>query len=67
MKHPKSCNGCRAFYQSQYIYDCDLGYKLTITRKRKYKGRDIVSIKPRYGECPKPLTIDELINAKKAY
>lgn len=67
MKHPKDCNNCRAFWQSQCRYYCDLGYKLKITKERRYKGIDFVRVKPENGKCPKPLTLKELIDAQKAY
>lgn len=67
MRHPKNCNGCRAFWQSQWRYYCDLGYKLKITKEREYKGMDVVSVRPESGECPKPLTNKELIGAPKAH
>lgn len=66
MKHPKSCDGCRAFWQSQWRYHCSLGYELKTTKKGEYKGLDIVCITPKCGECPKPLTNKELINAPRA-
>ena len=64
MKHPKDCNGCRAFWQSQCRYYCDLGYELKFTRERAYKGMDVIKVKPKNGECPKPLTLGQLVNAK---
>lgn len=67
MKHPKTCNGCRALYQSQYSFYCDLGYELKITKSGVFKGMDIVDVSPESGECPKPLTNKELIDAPKAY
>ena len=67
MKRPKNCNNCRAFWQSQWRYNCSLGYKLNITKIGEYKGLDIVNVKPEKGECPKPLSNKELINVPKAY
>ena len=63
MKHPKTCNGCKALYQSQVRFTCELGYELKITKNGAFKGMDIVDISPKNGECPKPLTIKELLNA----
>ena len=63
MKHPKTCNGCRALYQSQVNFTCELGYELKITKRWSIKGMDLVDISPKNGECPKPLTIKELLNA----
>lgn len=63
MKHPKTCNGCKALYQSQYSFLCDLGYKLKIVRRRSVKGTDIMNVSPEKGTCPKPLTNKELLDA----
>lgn len=67
MKHPKSCNGCRAFWQSTCHYYCDLGYKIKRTKIGSVKGADIFRLSPECGECPKPLTYKEFIKAPKAY
>lgn len=67
MKCPKSCNGCKAFYQSLCEYTCELGYKLKITKESEYKGMDVVSVKPENGKCPKPLTLKEFTDAPKSY
>ena len=66
MKHPKKCDGCKAFWQSLWAYHCNLGYELKITKKGEYKGMDINHISPKCGECPKPLTNKELVNAPRA-
>lgn len=67
MKHPKSCSGCRALWQAQHRYYCDLGYKLETFKERRGKRLEITIAKPENGKCPKPLTMAELINAKKEY
>ena len=67
MKHPKSCRGCRALWQAQHRYYCDLGYKLETFIECRGKGLEITIAKPKNGKRPKPLTIVELINANKAY
>lgn len=65
MRHPKNCNGCKAFYQSQWNYTCNLGYKIKLTKVGSYKGTDIIRPSPECGECPKPLTHKEFFDAKK--
>lgn len=67
MKRPRNCNNCRAFWQSQWRYYCSLGYKLKVTKIGEHKGVGIVNVEPESGECPKPLSNKELINAPKAY
>lgn len=66
MKHPRTCNGCKAFWQSQSQYHCSLGYALNVTTVRKLLGVDIHRISPKCGTCPKPLTLNELITAPHA-
>lgn len=63
MKHPKTCNGCKAFYQSQYHYSCDLGYNLKVERIVSCKGLEILRHSPAGGQCPKPITYHELSSA----
>lgn len=60
MKHPKKCDGCKAFWQSQWKCNCELGYEIAT----QWKG-DIICASPK-GACPKPRTIGELLNAPKA-
>ena len=66
MKHPKTCYGCKAFWQSQWKYNCDLGFELNIEKKGQFKGMDITHISPKSGTCPKPLTLKELMAAPHA-
>ena len=48
MSKPNSCNGCRAFYQSQWRYNCELGYEIAaVSRGKRW------SFFPVY-KCPKP-------------
>lgn len=63
MKHPKKCDGCKAFWQSTWKFNCDLGYELETIIVSKYMGEDIKSVRPKCGECPKPLTNEQLIEA----
>lgn len=70
MKHPKTCDGCAAFWQSQWRFHCELGYEIA-TRKAgtitdKTGTADIIRAFPKCGACPKPRTIRELFNAPKA-
>ena len=71
MKHPKKCDGCKAFWQSQVTFHCELGYEIGTRRVGKvvFKGGsdDIVTPYPKCGACPKPRTISELLNAQKAW
>lgn len=66
MKHPKTCNGCKAFWQSQWKYHCDLGYEQKSEKKGHFKGMDLNNISPKSGTCPKPRTLNELIDAPHA-
>ena len=66
MKHPKTCNGCKAFWQSTYQYNCSLGYKIEAIKAGSIKGADIRCPHPADGECPKPMTYRELCDAKIA-
>ena len=66
MRKPKNCNGCKAFYQSQWRYNCDLGYELKSERIGSMKGVDILRHSPACGQCPKPRTYKELFNAPRA-
>ena len=71
MKHPKKCDGCAAFWQSQMTFHCELGYEIGTRRIGKIVNKtgsaDIVVAFPNGGACPKPRTIRELFNAKKAW
>lgn len=62
----RNCNGCKAYYQSQYKYSCDLGYAIEVCRKKKMCGTTVPTHKPITGFCPKPKTIKELCNAPRA-
>ena len=65
MKHPRSCNGCKAFFQSQYKFSCELGYELNVKTFKKFQGVEIKAVSPKCGECPKPVTFGELFKATK--
>lgn len=67
MRKPKSCNGCKAHYQSQWKHECELGYEMTSKKIGSFQGLDILRFCPANGQCPKPKTITELINAPKAW
>lgn len=71
MKHPKKCDGCKAFWQSQVTFHCELGYEIGTRRVGKVVlnggSDDIVTVFPKSGACPKPRTIGELFNAPKAW
>lgn len=66
MKHPKTCNGCRAFWQSLCHYYCALGYKQKVSTVGRFRGAEIHHVAPLGGECPKPLTYNALITAPRA-
>ena len=70
MKHPRNCNGCRAFWQSQMTFYCELGYEIATRKIGKIVNNggsaDIVTAFPKAGACPKPRTNIELFNAQKA-
>ena len=65
MKHPRNCNGCKAFFQSQYKFSCELGYELNVKKIKKFQGMDVYLVSPKCGECPKPITFAELFKATK--
>jgi hypothetical protein len=54
LSQKRTCENCKALYQSQYINKCELGYKFD-----KY----FKPIEP----CPKPKTYIELIECRKWY
>lgn len=66
MKHPRTCGGCRALFQSQCSFRCDLGYDVEVRHLRKGKGIEILLPRPKNGKCPKPLTYDQLCEAPHA-
>lgn len=70
MKHPKKCDGCKAFWQSQVTFHCELGYEIATRKIGKFTDKggsaDILIPYPKDGTCPKPRTIGELLNAPKA-
>ena len=70
MKHPKKCDGCAPFWQSQMTFHCDLGYEIGARKVGRIASNsgsaDIVTAFPKAGSCPKPRTILELFNAQKA-
>lgn len=65
MKRPKNCNGCKAFYQSQWRYSCELGHELKLTKTGSIQGEDIITPSPAGGQCPKPRTYKELFAAQE--
>ena len=65
MKKPKSCNGCKAYYQSQWRFSCDLGYELKSIKIGSMRGMDILRHRPANGRCPKPMTLKELMDAPR--
>lgn len=71
MKHPRDCNGCRAFWQSQMTFHCELGYEIETRKIGKIVNNsgsaDIVTAFPKDGDCQKPRTIRELFNAQKEW
>ena len=67
MRHPRSCDGCRAHYQSLWKHECELGYEMNSKKIGSVKGVEINSYYPATGCCPKPRTLTELINAPKAW
>lgn len=67
MKRPKSCDGCKAHYQSQWRHTCELGYEICMEKTGSLLGADIVRIYPKGGCCPKPRTYAELMDAPKAW
>jgi hypothetical protein len=67
MKKPKSCNGCRAHYQSQWKHECELGYEMGSKKIGSVQGAEIRRYFPAGGTCPKPTTLKELIEAPKAW
>ncbi len=67
MRRPKSCNGCKAHYQSLWNHKCELGYEIGNTKIGSFHGVDILRYYPLKGQCPKPKTMAELINSPKAW
>lgn len=67
MRRPKSCNGCKAHYQSQWRHECELGYEMGHTKIGSFQGVDILRYYPANGQCPKPKTLSELMNSPKAW
>ena len=63
MRHPKNCNGCKALYQSQYSFTCELGYDLDVKVVKSINGADIKYVSPKFVACPKPKTNDELVKS----
>ena len=66
MRSPKSCNGCRAHYQNLWRHECELGYEMKSKKIGSFQGVDILRFYPATGKCPKPRTMEELINAPRA-
>lgn len=50
----RTCEGCRALYQGQYIDKCELGYMFN----EKFKPLE---------QCPKPKTLNELLECIEWY
>ena len=67
MRKPKSCNNCKAHYQSLWLHTCDLGYDLDSVIIGSVQGVLIRRYFPKNGQCPKPLTLNELIDAPTAW
>ena len=67
MRRPKSCNGCKAFYQSQWRHKCELGYEMGQKKIGSFQGADILIFYPVKGQCPKPKTLAELMTSPKAW
>lgn len=67
LKHTKTCNGCKAFYQSQWRYSCDLGYDLKTTKIGRSLNMDLLQHAPSCGLCPKPMTYKDLFRSKHVY
>ena len=65
-KHPKTCNRCKALYQSQYSFECLLGYDLTQECIGTIQGTRILRISPADGLCPKPMTHTDYLRAPHA-
>lgn len=66
LKRPRSCNGCKAYYQSQWRFACELGYALTTTKIGRALNQDLLRHAPASGICPKPMTYLELFRAPMA-
>jgi hypothetical protein len=54
MSQKRTCEGCKALDQRQYINDCLLGYKFD----EHFKPLEI---------CPKPKTYEQYIESKQWY
>ena len=67
MRKPKSCNACKAHFQSQWRHECELGYDMDSVKIGSFQGVEIRRFFPKYGQCPKPLTLKEFFNAPKAW
>lgn len=67
MRRPKSCDGCKAHYQSQWRHECELGYEMGRRKIGSLQGVEILQFYPAGGRCPKPKTLDELMTAPKAW
>ena len=59
MKKVRNCNGCKAYWQSQWRHNCDLGYSQVIVKQTKVLGVDVPTYGPKGGECPKPKTLKD--------
>lgn len=66
MKKVRKCNGCKAYYQSHWRFECELGYTLTTVDKTNFMGVVVPTHRPEGGVCPKPKTLDELFKATEA-
>lgn len=62
----KNCNNCKAFWNSNEVAYCDLGYKNKANQIKLDSGWIITEGIP-LEECPKPKTIKQLIYFKKSW
>ena len=67
MRKPRNCNGCKAHYQCLWKHTCELGYEMSSRKIGTFQGVEISEYYPKLGQCPKPRTLKELINAPKAW
>lgn len=54
LSQKKTCENCKAIYQSQYVDRCELGYSFD----KHFKPTE---------PCPKPKTFMELIECRELY
>lgn len=66
MKKVRNCNGCKAYYQNLWRFECELGYTLTAIDKKDVMGVFVPTHRPEGGVCLKPKNFDELFKATEA-